>query len=171
MKRFGFPLLLAAIVGLMLAIFWLGNRPPAPLAVTNHENQGQEHIAEGAEHIAYNSNPPSSGPHYAQPADWGVKDSEIADETLVHNLEHGGILILYKPGLSDHQLTELKQIAAGLPQSGFGNIKVILAPRAKNDRNISLVAWTVTYHLDQPDEKLIRQFYETYVDKGPEQVP
>src|SRR3989344_5078 len=52
-------------------------------------------VAVGASHEAYNSNPPTSGPHYEQPSRWGVSQAELPDEQLIHNLEHGGIWISY----------------------------------------------------------------------------
>lgn len=58
-------------------------------------SQGQEHIQNGAEHPAYNSNPPTSGWHYQQPAKAGFYDKPMADETLLHNLEHGHVVISY----------------------------------------------------------------------------
>src|SRR3989344_2599531 len=50
-------------------------------------SQGREHIAVGASHEAYNSNPPTSGPHYEQPSRWGVSQAELPDEQLIHNVE------------------------------------------------------------------------------------
>src|SRR3989338_5338229 len=67
------------------------NRPGEPFPI-----QGRDHIAVGAQHEPYRSNPPTSGSHYAQPADWGVYEQELPDEQLIHNLEHGGIWISYK---------------------------------------------------------------------------
>lgn len=67
----------------------------APLPGVVYPIQGQDHIAEGNTHPAYNSNPPTSGWHYGQPASWGAHDHELADEQLVHNLEHGGVWIAY----------------------------------------------------------------------------
>jgi len=58
-------------------------------------SQGQTHIASGAAHPAYSSNPPTSGWHYASPARAGFYEEPIADETLIHNLEHGHVVISY----------------------------------------------------------------------------
>ena len=43
----------------------------------------------------YNSFPPSSGPHFQTPAPWGIYEEPIKQTILVHNLEHGGIVIQY----------------------------------------------------------------------------
>src|SRR5581483_2784265 len=71
--------------------------------------QGQEHIARNAAHVAYNSIPPTSGPHYndaGAPTPWGIYQDPIQNEVQVHNLEHGGIVIQYSCGAS---CPEIKQ--------------------------------------------------------------
>ena len=58
--------------------------------------EGAAHVADGVK-VDYRTNPPSSGAHYRSSARWGVYDKALPDETLVHNLEHGGVWISYKP--------------------------------------------------------------------------
>ena len=61
-----------------------------------YESEGQQHLSSvDQEHAAYKTDPPTSGAHYIQPAAWGTSESEIPDEQLVHNLEHGGVVITY----------------------------------------------------------------------------
>lgn len=45
--------------------------------------------------ITYNSNPPTSGPHFPVWAKGGVYDRVISDGHLIHSLEHGYIVISY----------------------------------------------------------------------------
>ncbi len=54
------------------------------------------HVPNGAT-VTYNSIPPTSGSHYAQPAQDGFFPPEtvLADETIVHNLEHSEVVISY----------------------------------------------------------------------------
>ena len=56
-------------------------------------DRGGGHVPEG-QPVPYPSYPPTSGPHWPRPAPWGVYDFEIAPEVYVHNLEHGGIVVL-----------------------------------------------------------------------------
>ena len=44
-----------------------------------------------------NSSPPTSGPHWRHAADPGFYGTELPDEELVHNLEHGQIVVSYNP--------------------------------------------------------------------------
>ena len=177
MKKYGFPLLLVAIVAVMIGIFAIGNKTPSTpdnkkLLGVNHADLGQKHIAVGEAHLAYNSNTPSSGPHYASPIPWGVKVSEVADETLVHNAEHGGVVITYKPDLPAIDIDKLKKLAGELPKSNqFNEIKIVVAPRTANEAPVQLMAWTYTLNLQTADTNTITQFYNDHLDKGPELVP
>ena len=72
------------------------SKPQPPAVGESFPILTSTHIKVDATHLPYNSNPPTSGDHYAQPADWGVYQNELPDEQLVHNLEHGGIWISYK---------------------------------------------------------------------------
>lgn len=178
MKKYALPLVLVLVVGAMIGLFALGNgsssspKQATSLTGDKHANLGQKHIQTGAQHDAYNSNPPSSGPHNTSPTPWGIKDAELPDETLVHNLEHGGIEIAYKPDLPQAQIDQLKKIVAALPASTqFNETKAVLVPRAANDRPIELAAWTYTLSLDVVDSAQITEFYNGHLDKGPELVP
>ena len=129
-------------------------------------DQGRTHVALGTP-FDYNSNPPTSGPHFATPAEWGVYTEEIHDQILVHNLEHGGILISYKPGANADVIAKLEVIA-----KEYGR-KLIMTPRAANDTEFALAAWN---HLDkfsaaEFSEERVRNFIRTYRNKGPEFVP
>lgn len=128
------------------------------------ENQGQEHIAQGStDHPAYNSNPPTSGWHWPQPAAWGSYATAQSDEQLIHNLEHGGIWISYKPDLDAQTIAQLNDFAKRYR-------KIIVAPRVANDSAIALAGWARLQKLDRYDERLILQFIDAFYDKGPEKV-
>lgn len=164
----------AAVVVLLTGwLIWLGVRPeasltdfpgePAPQALT-FSDQGRDHIALGQPHPAYNSNPPTSGWHFASPAPWGFYNNEIADEILVHNLEHGGIWISFKDP-SDAQVVD--GLAALTREY---RTKVIVTHRPANDTQIAVAAWTKLMKLDRFDRRAIVNFINRYKNKGPELV-
>jgi hypothetical protein len=134
------------------------DRPGETLAI-----QGQEHIAVGAAHPDYNSNPPTSGWHYAEPADWGIYDSELPDEQLIHNLEHGGVWISHKD-VDAGTLEKLKAIAAKYPGS------VVLGPRSRNDAPIAIVAWGKLQKLQVFDQAAIETFIRANKNQSPEPI-
>lgn len=128
--------------------------------------QSRDHINMGAEHPAYNSNPPTGGWHYDVPAQTGIYDREFKDEQLVHNLEHGHIWIAYKPDLPSEQIEMLADIA-----KDYGS-RIIMAPRSANDAPITLTAWQYLLKIDSVDETLVREFIEAYRGTaGPEKIP
>lgn len=135
----------------------------------------------GREHIdfqtplpkPYNSNPPSSGAHYASPANSGVYDYEVNDKIFIHNLEHGGIWIAYRPNVPVAVIEDLKGIV-----KEFDGSKIVMAPRSANDADIAIVAWNRVLKFDLADSVLsdqqksdLRRFYRAFKNHGPEFVP
>ncbi len=131
-----------------------------------YANIGREHIPDGSPHILYNSNPPTSGPHWANPVRDGIYDKTQPDEGLIHSLEHGRIWISYKPSIPSVAKDKLIAIAKSEPL-------LILTQRSANDTDIAVVAWQRldTFNLSSDgsfDEKRIRDFITRYRDNGPE---
>jgi len=125
----------------------------------------RDHITQGAAGSGYNSNPPSSGPHWPMAAKNGVYDKELPDEQLIHNLEHGHIWISYKPNTADEVKSKLREIVEK------DSWKVVLGPRDKNDSQIALVAWGRVLAMDEPDYVKVEEFIKTYRNRGPENTP
>lgn len=152
-----FILLAGSISGfIFLSIKGERSNPGEAIAVL-----GREHIALGEEHPAFNSNPPTSGWHYAQEAEWGVHQEELPDEQLVHNLEHGGIWIAYKD-VDAQTKAKLEALVAEYPGS------VILTPRQANDAPIAVASWGRLLKLQIFDTKLIRDFIRQNKNRSPE---
>lgn len=126
---------------------------------------GADHIATGTSGSGYNSNPPSSGPHWANPAKNGFYDEPLRDEQLIHNLEHGHIWIAYRPDVSDEVKARLKEITEK------EDWKVVAAPREANDAKIACVAWGRILKMDEPNYQKIEDFIKTYRNRGPEKTP
>lgn len=127
------------------------------------EEQKVSHIKPGETHEAYNSNPPTSGAHWADQADWGVYDKPLIDEQAVHNLEHGGIWISYKD-IDEETKTNLIKIAKANSQS------VILSPRDGNDASIVLASWTRLEKMDSYDATRIIEFISRNKNNSPEPI-
>jgi len=153
---------LVVLGGLVYVFVYSSTRPQVPRPGQEFTILGQEHIAVGAVHEAYNSNPPTSGPHYGTPANWGVYQEELPDEQLIHNLEHGGIWISYKPEIIGDIKTELEVLARKYPLS------VVLTPRSGNDFLISLASWGRLENFDTYDEARIIEFIRLNKNRSPE---
>lgn len=128
----------------------------------------------------YKFYPPTSGPHYSvagsAPVLWGTVDT-LVEGQFVHNLEHGGVVILYNcPSGSDctslkNSLTNYVQKLAPLEPT-YTVAKIVMTPYSHGmQKKIALVAWHYIEFLDAYDQNAITQFYENHVDQGPEAVP
>ena len=123
--------------------------------------------------INYDHYPPNHGNHYDTPRPWGAYDSPVPDGYFVHNMEHGGVVVLYNCQTPCPDLqTQMKNLPNMLPKEPrFGEVKVIVSPYTRSDHLISLVAWDWEQDLDSYDFDTIKAFYQAHVDKGPEQIP
>ncbi len=132
-------------------------------------NQGRDHIPTGQRARGYNSDPPTSGEHWSQPgvapASWGIYDQLLPDEVLVHNLEHGGIVIYYRPTVAPSVVSQLMEFVQNQPNYPAG---YILAPRSSLPADITLSAWEYYLPIFQYNEQMMRSFISAHYDQGPE---
>jgi hypothetical protein len=135
---------------------------------------GAGHIAVGQPHEPYNSDPPTSGQHYDTPVEAGFYDEAPVDEYLVHNMEHGHIIIWYNcSALSDAECTALKnQIRDVMSKAGVsaitGTLKLVAVPRPSLTTELALTSWGHLERLDQFDSGAILEFIHAYRDEAPE---
>ena len=73
------------------------------------------HLRQGEQPPTYDSNPPTSGAHNPRPANWGIYGAVLPDDTVVHNLEHGGIWISYRDK-DPETIRQLEDIARRYPR-------------------------------------------------------
>lgn len=123
--------------------------------------EGRTHVEEGTDVNYKNSNPPTSGNHWPQPAQWGFYLSPLPDEQLVHNLEHGGIWISHKD-VDEETKSKLGTIASKYP------LALIITPRPENDVKIAVASWGRLLKLDSLNEELIEKFIKSNINKAPE---
>ncbi len=153
------------IVAVAGAVVWGVRAATRPKPGVAYEIQGATHIGPGEPHKPYNSSPPTSGWHLPVPAAWGYYPTELPDELVVHNLEHGGIWISYRDVKNTQLAEKLEALTRRFPT------KVIITPRPKNDSPIAVAAWGRLLKLDNYDEDQIVAFIYAFRNRGPEQVP
>jgi hypothetical protein len=124
----------------------------------------------------YKFYPPTSGPHYGPPegpAPWQTV-GPMAEGTFVHNLEHGGIAILYDcpQGCATLQQRLAAYVRFLVPaEPVFGEYKMVMTPYSRGMTHpVALVAWHWIEWLDGYDQAEITRFYEIHADHGPEQI-
>jgi len=167
-------------------VIYVSNGPKERVIATSSgsaEHVGEQVPLEAANHIQppqkanYNSDPPASGPHYniagQAPVAWGYHGGEVAPEYWVHNLEHGGVVILYNcpTDCSDEQSMIRDFIAKAPPDDQFHEVKMVAVGYAVPGHRFALLSWGWREFMDSWDSGTAEHFYEAHVNHGPESVP
>lgn len=134
--------------------------------VEEPEEQGADHIDVGTQHPPYSSNPPTSGPHYATPADAAFYTTAIEAETVVHNLEHGQIVFWYRPDASQELIDQVESIVRQESLASLG----VPWPQIEEPYNVVLTAWGALQQCERVSQKVVDDFREEFQGKGPESV-
>jgi Protein of unknown function (DUF3105) len=153
-------------VGLVLIgilVYSLTRPEPEELAATEvFADLGGGHLEPGDPLPTYNSSPATSGPHAPSPAACGIYTEEIDDVVLVHNLEHGTIVVQYQPDLSESDVAALQEFARS------AGTHILVAPRADLSSPIVITAWTRMLRMDSLDLDTLQVFYDRWARLGPE---
>ncbi|MDB4946465.1 MAG: hypothetical protein JWP97_5999 [Labilithrix sp.] len=159
-------------------------RLPAPLhpaascdvTIDTPELLAGTHVPEGTA-ITYSSNPPSSGPHYPVWANFQEYAAPVDDGYLVHSLEHGAVLLLYKceDGASCADTVEaLRKVRDAIPSDKRCDpdirVRVVIAPYPKLDVPVAAVAWGWTYKAACVDLPTLTQFANEHYAQGTEDL-
>ncbi|MBI1741593.1 peptidylprolyl isomerase [Candidatus Acetothermia bacterium] len=132
------------------------------------EEQKAEHIEKGAQHAAYNSTPPTSGPHLANAAPWhGIFKEAIQNEMQVHNLEHGGVFLQYKPDIGVDLIKKVEDYITGL-RADNKYCKVIVAPYTGLETKFALTAWKRIDKFNDWNPDRVKAFIDAWIEQGPE---
>jgi len=140
------------------------SRPGTPVA-----DEGRNHIPD-TQQPQYKHYPPASGPHYDEPAAWNFYEQPVPEGRWVHNLEHGGVVILFKcPSGCPDLVKQLKDLQAAAPQSArWKETKLVVTPYDKMEHQLAVVAWDWIDEMDAFDRDRLSKFYKAYLDRGPE---
>lgn len=154
-----------AVIGF---IVWQGVQPrpgeTIPIMASNHipldSNPGE-----------YNSDPPTSGPHYPEEAQAGFYDTNIYQYPagyLVHNLEHGYVIFWYNCArLDEATCADLKsQIKSVMDE--VNNFKVIAYPWDTLDVPVAITSWGRLLKREVFDATQALAFYQSNLNKAPE---
>ena len=136
----------------------------------NLKDEGSTHLDPQSDDLPnYGTNPPTSGDHYPVPLADGAFLDYPSPGTFVHSLEHGRIIIMYSPDLSEEDQLALKGVFdADRPG-------VDLFPNPDMPYEVATTAWTQlmgckTFEGDATLDA-IRDFRDAYRGRGPEAIP
>ena len=93
------------------------------------------HTTSLSDRVKYNTNPPTTGRHYEIPADDGIYGQAPQDEQLVHNEEHGRVIIWVKPSLPSKQRADIRALVEE------DSYQMVLVPRRNMPYAVAATAW------------------------------
>jgi hypothetical protein len=163
----------AALLALLGYAVWAA-RQPVELLGEEFPIAEAEHIPEGQKATNYNSDPPTSGQHYPEPAEAGFYEEAPPDERLVHNLEHGHIVVYYNcTNLSESACSDLKEgIRQAMDRAGVVSstqtLKIVAVPRPDMPNMVTYTSWGRLYGAESFNEDEFLLFVEQNRNRAPE---
>lgn len=121
-------------------------------------SQGNTHIELGADHAAYNSDPPTSGWHTPDLTAWRSYDYVVPEERIIHNMEDGGVVLWYELGTPEENAERI----AALEDVAQGYRRVVIAPRENMPTPYALTAWQRLQRFEEIDREAMRRFIDAY---------
>ena len=129
-----------------------------------------EHVPVGEE-VDYSSSPPTSGDHWppGAQASCGFYENALPDERIVHNLEHGNIVVSYN--LDDPEA--IQRLKDAVDDIGFARTWGLARPYDKMPKGqVAIAAWGVIDTMEGVNPDRIGAFFQAYSGTlGPEQIP
>jgi hypothetical protein len=141
-------------------------------------DMGNAHVQAG-EKITYPVCPPASGKHVNRvgygpltPKVYGPDDQSVPNG-WVHNLEHGGLVLLYscaKGACDDAEVQQLKTFSAGFPSSTVcklapGLVGPVVARFEDMPTRYAALVWDRVLYLDELDAAKIYDFFTRYAER------
>ncbi len=130
--------------------------------------RSSDHVPEG-QNVEYRTIPPTSGMHWPVPALCGFYTESLPDERIVHNLEHGNVVVSYNFA-NPAQVTELRDVLQDMELFGVWGVG---RPYDKiEDGQVVLTAWGRMHPMIGVRSGEIESFFIAFAGElGPERVP
>jgi hypothetical protein len=143
----------------------------------------QTHVPSLTAKLKWNTFPPSNGQHYPARAVWGFYTKPVNPRMVVHNEEHGGVVIWWGPQTPTATVDKLNALYSESPGGTFGT------PIEGLGSKVAITAWTgdpsqyqqngyygqghvATCTTFTPKTKTaFEKFRDAYRGKGPEGIP
>ena len=141
------------------------------------------HVPSLTKKFPWNTDPPSNGQHYPVWAVWGFYNQPVNPRMVVHNEEHGGVILWWGTKVPASTVDQLRSFYNEQPDGTFGT------PYAKLGSKVAISAWTgdpakytqngyygqghlaICPRLDSATLKAFEAFRKAYRGKGPEGIP
>jgi hypothetical protein len=195
LERFRTPLLVTGVVAVVAVVGFfvftsaseasyscttIDTVQPAPSGELGQvqPDMGNTHVARGTK-VAYPVCPPASGKHINQPPYGPIPpkvygpDDQVVPNGWIHNLEHGGLVLLYscdKGACEAEPLAQLQEVWAGFPASPVcgippGSISPVIARFEQMPTKYAVLVWDRVMYLDELDIAQVYEFYTRYSER------
>jgi hypothetical protein len=124
--------------------------------------------------LAYAYHPPASGDHYSQWTAWGTFEDPIPWGFLVHSMEHGAVVLAYRPDTVTPEIQTafrtmidergVDPLCRGLDAPS----RFIVVPDPELEWPIAAVAWEHVYLATCVDLPSLRAFVDAHYGQAPE---
>lgn len=153
-----------AVLAIGGAAWYLMKPLPEVPNLQSFPSEGQEHVAPPAV-VTYKTDPPTSGPHYPTWVRSGFYREPQSREQLVHNLEHGQVVIYYSPQQTPPEvIRQLEGYARAYTGQWDG---VVVVPREQKEEVI-LTAWRQMLVQEKFNARYAENFLDRFRGRGPE---
>jgi hypothetical protein len=162
-------LLLAVVLIALLSGYFTGRDQAAVSGGTQigrlFPDQGNATLAPGRPRPAYNSDPPTSGPHVRVPVP--ADGLWLSDDQLLTALAAGNVVVLYGTRRAPAGLGALARSLAGpfTPALAAAGLAVIGARRPGTQGLVAL-AWRRMLRVSAPDDSALRAFIQEWLGRG-----
>ncbi|HEX6762660.1 MAG TPA: DUF3105 domain-containing protein [Gaiellaceae bacterium] len=152
--------------------------------VTAYVPPGQGvHVKSLTKKFPWNTDPPSNGQHYPVWAVWGFYTQPVNPRMVVHNEEHGGVILWWGTDVPGSTVEQLRAFYSEQPDGTFGT------PYPKLGGKVAISAWTgdpakygsnnyfgqghlaICPRVDAATLKAFDAFRKAYRGHGPEGIP
>ncbi|MBI4311025.1 MAG: DUF3105 domain-containing protein [Chloroflexi bacterium] len=108
--------------------------------------------------VTYSTIPPTSGDHWGSSTQCGFYTEEIRDEIVVHNMEHGNVIVSYN--LDNDTAAKLKDYTFSLRDNEDW---LVTRPYPKlSPGEVAIAVWGIMDKFTGVDEARIKKFFDTY---------
>ena len=97
--------------------------------------RSRDHTVSLEEPIDYDTNPPTTGKHFQVAAEDGIYEEAAPDSAIVHSLEHGRVVIWFKPSLPEETRAGLRAL---VEEDGH---QILIIPRTEMPFDVAATAW------------------------------
>jgi hypothetical protein len=156
------------VAAAVAAVVMLMPRSSASAQMRQVVTEPTTHVDEGAP-LTYRNRPPSSGMHYGatpQAQDYRMYETPLSPGRWLHMLEHGAVVILYRPDLCDAScVRQLGEVYDTAPRSTLVGVRhLAITPYQDMDHAVAVVAWGYVDEMDQIDKDRVMADFKSKVD-------